>query len=747
MLLPCHAAADDILGQSDLGRMSFEDLMQVKVAVPGALTSLTGAETPASVTLITSEDIRCTPARNIYDLIEVYVPGAIWLNYEVGPQLGVRGLVSNHNTKYLLLVNGRTMNNVGHFGAMSELEQWDLGDIQQIEIVRGPGSVTYGPGAIAGVISITTHTAVSSPGLKVGFGLISQYESKNMSLSYGRDFEKFGLYAYASMTRTSGYAAHHFLGTNNQEAGYIGETIDLDKQPLDYFSDFDDQPQAKLLTRLDFGDHWQFWARYTQQGSTWRGNELKTDFFGSTINLHGLQSRQFATTLRYEDQIRENVVFHSLASYSTSDALRRKDNPNDPDPDHILNKQAHFCETSMFVTSTVNWQANDRAEIALGAELCRNHFGAPWGKSEDDMKLGDNGIIVSDAGSNAIRDGNVGNADRDGTAIFVGDGWSTNSSALFSEVNLELQPGYKLLLSGRLDKNRFTNWLISPRVVLIANVGEGHYLKFIGQRSVRMNTASQLFTESHKGLETNTETLQGFELIYTRLVSDRLQFSITGFRNSIDIIAWDSDDNVTEPLGQLELYGIELEFGHHWASGELGLNYSVSSQLDWTLVAGETKSGVSYSDYNQPIGDGLQTGQGNDLGNWPNHTLKMFGRLSLTERIVLHLNTRIVFDYQGSKDGLTGLSSAVAGTSDELAVANALQQVEAVGAFDTDYRTNASVVYVSPYNLNAGLYVQNLIKSNNYRYAYDNGNKRPSPKGVRFTEEPTTWGVKIGYGF
>ena len=119
-------AQDEI---DELKLMSLDDLFNVKMAVSGAITQLILPETPASVTVITADDIRYTPARNILDLIEIYVPGAIWMNYEEGPQIGVRGLIANHNTKYLLRVNGRTMNNKGHFGAMSELENWNLDDL------------------------------------------------------------------------------------------------------------------------------------------------------------------------------------------------------------------------------------------------------------------------------------------------------------------------------------------------------------------------------------------------------------------------------------------------------------------------------------------------------------------------------------------------------------------------------------------------------------------------------------------
>lgn len=84
-------------GQESVFQMSLDELLDAKISVPAALTKLTGAEAPASITVITAEDIKYTPARNIFDLIEVYAPGAIWMNFEDGPQLGVRGIIANRN--------------------------------------------------------------------------------------------------------------------------------------------------------------------------------------------------------------------------------------------------------------------------------------------------------------------------------------------------------------------------------------------------------------------------------------------------------------------------------------------------------------------------------------------------------------------------------------------------------------------------------------------------------------------------
>ena len=95
--------------------LSLADLSTVRVGVPAAFTRLAEAEIPASITTISADDIARTPARNIYDLIETYVPGAIWMTHEEGPVFGIRGIIDNRNLKYLLLVNGRSLNNKQFF--------------------------------------------------------------------------------------------------------------------------------------------------------------------------------------------------------------------------------------------------------------------------------------------------------------------------------------------------------------------------------------------------------------------------------------------------------------------------------------------------------------------------------------------------------------------------------------------------------------------------------------------------------
>jgi outer membrane cobalamin receptor len=137
--------------------MSLEQLMNVNVRTAATLTESNPHKSPSSVTVITAEDIAVTPARNLLDMMEIYVPGFIYMNHSIGPVFGIRGALVDRPYQYLVTVNGVNVNYKAHYGARLELLNWDLNDIQRVEIVRGPGSVTYGPGAVGGVINIRQY--------------------------------------------------------------------------------------------------------------------------------------------------------------------------------------------------------------------------------------------------------------------------------------------------------------------------------------------------------------------------------------------------------------------------------------------------------------------------------------------------------------------------------------------------------------------------------------------------------------
>jgi hypothetical protein len=110
----------------------------------------------------------------------------------------------------------------------------------------------------------------------------------------------------------------------------------------------------------------------------------------------------------------------------------------------------------------------------------------------------------------------------------------------------------------------------------------------------------------------------------------------------------------------------------------------------------------------------------------------------------LHVDARYLWDYQGAKDGLRGLANAVSGQPEEADVNAAIQAVDVADAYDYDFRLNAALDYAVAERWTLQLFAQNLLGANDYkRYSYDTGNDRASPKRARFTEEPSTVGMKV----
>lgn len=135
------------------------DLNPVVVTASRSEHSL--AQAPASVTVITAEQIKASGASNLLQAVR-NVPGVTLNGRQVGGRktLSIRG-ANDHHT--LVLVDGKrissTDDSIGHsdyqYGWVS------IDQIERIEIVRGPMSALYGSEAMGGVINIITRKATS----------------------------------------------------------------------------------------------------------------------------------------------------------------------------------------------------------------------------------------------------------------------------------------------------------------------------------------------------------------------------------------------------------------------------------------------------------------------------------------------------------------------------------------------------------------------------------------------------------
>jgi outer membrane receptor for ferrienterochelin and colicin len=147
------------ISEDDLFQMSLEELMQVSVA-SNIITS--DQKQPASVTTITRKQLELSGARSLAKAIMTYVPGFFVVEDQDDLIAGFRGLAPDNNSKVLFLLNGQNMNTEWFWGPPAALlNSTNLGYIEKIEIIRGPGSVTLGQGALLGVINVVTKNGKS----------------------------------------------------------------------------------------------------------------------------------------------------------------------------------------------------------------------------------------------------------------------------------------------------------------------------------------------------------------------------------------------------------------------------------------------------------------------------------------------------------------------------------------------------------------------------------------------------------
>lgn len=127
------------------------------------------ADAPASVTIITADDIRQYGYRDLREALEV-VRGFYVSDDRNYVSIGTRGFgrPGDYNNRILLLVDGHTLNDQTWGGAPigSELPI-PMEAVERIEVVRGPGSALYGTSAMFAVINVVTKTGAEMDGVSI----------------------------------------------------------------------------------------------------------------------------------------------------------------------------------------------------------------------------------------------------------------------------------------------------------------------------------------------------------------------------------------------------------------------------------------------------------------------------------------------------------------------------------------------------------------------------------------------------
>ena len=184
----------------------------------------TKADTPADVTVITSQQITDRGYRTVTDALED-VPGARVMQNGVGAYES--HIMLNGDERVLVMVDGRRFNHSMGTMVKSTFDAHTLPPvdmIERIEVVKGGASTLYGADAVGGVINIITKTPEETTGkIRVGYG---SWGNQDLGLSVGGKVDKNGIQVAASRNKASYFKYKDTNGDTKKWPGQSNYTQD-----------------------------------------------------------------------------------------------------------------------------------------------------------------------------------------------------------------------------------------------------------------------------------------------------------------------------------------------------------------------------------------------------------------------------------------------------------------------------------------------------------------------------------------
>jgi outer membrane receptor protein involved in Fe transport len=181
------------------------------------------SESPATVTVITREDILNMGVRSLPELLK-YVVGATIHRTSITPRSIV--FFESMKVRTLLLIDGRPAFDV-YLGSFYGGYQYPLDIVKRIEIIRSPGSALYGTNALGGIINIVTLSGEEDQGVFQS-ATVGSHGRLDAGIHLGRSTKNYG--GFLSV-HASTFEGDHSINKNDDIKRFsIFEKFEL--QPL-----------------------------------------------------------------------------------------------------------------------------------------------------------------------------------------------------------------------------------------------------------------------------------------------------------------------------------------------------------------------------------------------------------------------------------------------------------------------------------------------------------------------------------
>ncbi|MES2442878.1 MAG: TonB-dependent receptor [Pseudomonadota bacterium] len=163
--LPMAAQAEE--EQQDLSSLSIEELAQLPVRSASKQEEPLSAA-PTSLFVITDADIARANGTSLTEVLRLAPNLHVEKLSATQTTIAARGFAGfETSNKLLVLIDGRSVYSTLHSGVFWDLHSPLLEDLQQIEVISGPGGTLYGPNAVNGVINILSKDAADTQGALV----------------------------------------------------------------------------------------------------------------------------------------------------------------------------------------------------------------------------------------------------------------------------------------------------------------------------------------------------------------------------------------------------------------------------------------------------------------------------------------------------------------------------------------------------------------------------------------------------
>jgi outer membrane receptor for ferrienterochelin and colicins len=521
---------------------SLEDLMMIQIdTVYGASGfSQKVTEAPASVTIITSEEIQKYGYRTLADILR-NVRG-FYVTYDRNySYLGVRGYgpPGDYNSRIALMIDGHRFNDNIYDAALIGTEfPIDVDLIERVEVIRGPNSSQYIASSFLGVVNIITKHGRELPKVSVA-GEAASYGTYEGRLSYGDKFDS-GLEMLLSGTFYTSHGHDQlFFPAFDSSATNNGIALNADDDEFD---------QAFLSAS---------WGGFTVHGVFGsRDKGIPTGSFGTVFNVtqtRTVDERSYLD-LQYDRTLGQawNFTNRIYLDQYNNDGTYVYDYSASGGPSRVQNK--NFAHGKWW-GDEVNFarQIFGRQRVSVGSEL-RENFQQ-----------------------------NQGNYDLQPFFQYFIDRRSSIIFSFYAQDEIHLRKNLVLNLGLRYDHYSTFGGTTNPRAALIYTPWEKTSFKLLYGQSFRAPNFFELYYAA-PGNEANPslrpETVKTTELVWEQYFADHFQMTTSAFYYPIRSLITEQIDPLTgnavfTNAEALDMRGLDFAFSRKLPTGfEATVSYS-----------------------------------------------------------------------------------------------------------------------------------------------------------------------------